>query len=168
MGLCQLLRWVSRLMWMDRGAMAIENLALRQQLAIAMQSIPRAKLRQRDRLFWVILKCWWKDWRSCLVIVQPETVCRWHRLGFRLFWRWKSTWGRRGRPKVSAELRALIRQISQENPTWGAPRIRDELALLGYQLATSTVTKYMVRPKKPPSPTWKSFSQEPCQRNRRL
>jgi len=159
MGLGQFLWWTFRLLLTDRASLAAENLALRQQLAVAMGSVKRVKLRKRDRAFWTALATWWKDWRSCLVIVQPQTVCRWHRLGFRLFWRWKSTWGKRGRPKVDAELRDLICRMSRENPTWGAPRIRDELAWLGYRLAESTVAKYMVRRRnnKPPSPAWKTF-----------
>ena len=149
--------WFWRLLWWSRKGLLLENLALRQQLAVTMRSTKRVRLRKRDRLFWVLLKSCWNDWRSCLAIVQPETVCRWHRLGFRLFWRWKSTWGKRGRPQVSKELRALIRRMSRENPTWGAPRIRAELVLLGYDLAESTVAKYMARPRKPLSPTWKTF-----------
>jgi len=155
--LFQLGWWAFRLLLMRRVAIAIENLALRQQLAVTMRSTRRVKLRKCDRIFWGVLAHWWKDWRSCLVMVQPETVCRWHRLGFRLFWRWKSTWEKRGRPKVDAELRILIRRMSRENPLWGAPRIRDELFLLGHALAKSTVAKYMVRSRKPPSSTWKTF-----------
>ena len=130
-----------RLLFMGRVAIVAENLALRQQLAVLEISGKRPKLRPQDRLFWVLWRKLFSDWRSWLIIVQPETVCRWHRLGFRLFWRWKSTWGKRGRPKVDAGLRALIRRMSQENPAWGATRIRDELLLLGYQLAESTVAK---------------------------
>ena len=143
--------------FLTRSKIAMRQLVLRQQLAVAMRSVSRPKLRKRDRLFWVLLKCFWKPWRSHLVIVQPETVCRWHRLGFRLFWRWKSTWGQRGRPKISTEVRALIRRLSRENPTWGAPRICAELAQLGYELAPSTVAKYMVRRQGAPSPTWRTF-----------
>lgn len=149
--------WLLRMFWCERSALVSENLALRQQLAVAMRSTKRVRLRKRDRLFWVLSKCVWKRWRTALVIVQPTTVCRWHRLGFRLFWKWKSTWGPPGRPKVSRELRTLIRQMSTGNPTWGAPRIGQELALLGYELAESTVAKYMVRSSKPPSPGWRTF-----------
>jgi len=90
------------------------------------------------------------------LIVQPQTVVHWHRQGFRLYWRWKSR-NRAGRPKTDAEIRQLIRRMSAENPTWGAPRILSELLLLGYSVAESTVAEYMVRPRKPPSPTWRSF-----------
>jgi hypothetical protein len=98
-----------------------------------------------------------KDWKSVLVIVQPETVVRWHRLGFRLYGRWKSTCAKPGRPKVARELRDLIRRMSRENATWGAPRIADELSLLGFDVCVATVAKYMVRIPKPPAQTWRTF-----------
>ncbi len=138
-------------------SLAAENLALRQQLAIYHHSRPRPKLRKRDRLFWIILSRVWRGWQAALVIVQPATVIGWHRQGFQRFWRWKSENGKLGRPRVEREVRDLIRQISRENPTWGAPRIQAELKLLGYSVAESTVAKYMVRTHKPPSPTWKTF-----------
>jgi len=103
------------------------------------------------------LRRWWPDWKSALVIVQPETVVRWHRQGFRLYWRFKSKGRQPGRPKIEPEIRALIRQMLQENPTWGAPRIQSELALLGHELADNTVAKYMVRHRRPPSQTWRTF-----------
>ena len=141
----------------DRLELAAENLALRQQLAILTRGGRRPKLRQRDRIFWVWLSEIWDDWRSVLLIVKPETVVRWHRQGFRLYWRWKSARGKPGRPKVERELRDLIRCMSKDNPTWGAPRIESELALLGFEVAESTVSKYMVRERKPPSQTWRTF-----------
>lgn len=133
-----------------------ENLALRQQLVVLKRTGQRPKLRRRDRIFWAWLSRLWTGWRSAILIVQPETVIRWHRQGFRLYWRWKSRSGS-GRPKIDAELRQLIRRMSGENPTWGAPRILSELYLLGHSVAESTVAKYMVRPRKPPSPTWRAF-----------
>ena len=140
-----------------RAALALENLALRQQLAVLHRSAPRPKLRWRDRLFWVWLSRLWSGWREVLVLVQPETVVRWHRLGFRWFWRWKSR-GRPGRPTMNREVRQLIRRMSRENPLWGAPRIRAELHLLGHDVAASTVAKYMTRrTDKPPSQTWRTF-----------
>jgi hypothetical protein len=91
-----------------------------------------------------VLLCWlsrlWSNWRSALLIVQPETIVRWHRQGFRLYWRWKSR-KKQGRPLVDREIRDLIRRMCQENPTWGAPRILSELLLLGYDVAESTVDK---------------------------
>jgi len=139
-----------------RAALVAENLALRQQLAVFKRNAKRPRLKRRDRLFWVLISRFWSGWQSTLVIVQPATVVRWHRLGFRLYWRFQS---RPGRPKVDVGIRQLIRRMSKENLLWGAPRIRDELALLGYKLAESTVAKYMVRPRKlkPSSPTWKTF-----------
>jgi transposase InsO family protein len=141
----------------DRPSLALENLALRQQLGVLERSVKRPPLGARDRVFWVWLSRLWKGWRSCLVLVQPETVIAWHRQGFKLYWRWKSRNLAPGRPKVEREIRDLIRRMSKENPTWGAPRIQSELVLLGYEVAESTVSKYMVRDKKPPSQTWRTF-----------
>ena len=135
----------------------MENLALRQQLAVLQRTAKRPRLRQRDRIFWVWLSKLWSDWWSVLVIVQPETVIRWHRHGFRLYWRWKSKSRRPGWPKIDAEIRDLIRQMSRDNATWGVPRIQSELHLLGYSVAKSTVEKHMIRHAKPPSPTWRAF-----------
>jgi hypothetical protein len=132
-----------------------ENIALRQQLAVYKREKPRPKLRRRDRIFWVWLSRVWSEWRSALVIVQPATVVSWHRAGFRIYWRLKSR--KSGRPKVSAEVRQLIRRMARENPLWGAPRIQSELKLLGYEVAESTVAKYLPKRTKPPSPTWKTF-----------
>jgi transposase InsO family protein len=139
-----------------RTAIAAENLALRQQLGVLQRSVRRPRLRQRDRIFWVWLSRVWSDWQSSLMIVKPETVIRWHRDGFRLYWRWKSR-KKPGRPKIDAEIRSLIRRMSRENATWGAPRIHSELALLGYVVTRSTVATYMIRHRKPPSQTWRTF-----------
>ena len=91
-----------------------------------------------------------------LAVIQPETLVRWHRAGFRLYWRWKS-WPRGGRPQIEADLRALIRRMSLENPLWGAPRIHGELLKLGFEVAQSSVAKYMVRRRRPPSQGWRTF-----------
>ncbi len=141
----------------DRLDLAVENIALRQQLAVLKRSARRPRLRPWDRVFWVWLSRVWKSWRSCLLLVQPETVIGWHRKGFRLYWQRKSRRRHMGRPRVARELRDLIRRISMENSTWGAPRIQSELALLGYDVAESTVAKYMARRRKPPSQTWRTF-----------
>src|ERR1700730_12687519 len=140
-----------------RLVLVTENLALRQQLLVLHRSSNRPRLRPRDRLFWVALSQLWRDWRSILVIVKPETVIKWHRQGFKCYWRWKSRSGRVGRPKIDTETRDLIGRMSRENPSWGVPRIQAELHLLGYEVAESTVAKYRVRSHKPPSQTWKSF-----------
>lgn len=144
-----------RVLCSSPAALMAENLALRQQLAVFKRKTPRPRLRRRDRNFWVWLAWLWRDWRSALVIVQPETVVRWHRAGFRLYWRFKSR--KSGRPKTAAEVRQLIRRMARENPLWGAPRIQSELKLLGHELAESTVAKYLPRLTRPPSPTWRTF-----------
>jgi putative transposase len=140
----------------SRKALAVENLALRQQLAILNRKIHRPQLHRRDRFFWVILSRLWKNWREVLIIVKPETVIRWHRQGFKLYWRWKSK-APVGRPKIDKEIRELIKRMSLENPLWGTPRIQSELRLLGFDLAESTVAKYRVRGRTSPSQTWKTF-----------
>ncbi len=151
------LRLLTVVFFRSRALLAAENLALRHQLTVLQRSVKRAKLRPRDRVFWVWLSRLCPDWRSWLVIVQPETVVRWHRQGFRLYWRWKSRSAKLGRPRIDPEIRELIRRLSLENQLWGSPRIRDELALLGIDVAKSTVERYMVRPKRPWSQTWKTF-----------
>jgi putative transposase len=141
----------------SRLSLAAEILALRQQIAVYQHTVKRPKLWIRDRVFWVWLSRLWSNWRSALAIVQPETVIKWHRQGFRLYWRWKSRARKTGRPSIQRELRDLIRRMSRENPLWGAPRILSELLLLGCAVAEGTVAKYMVRLRKPPSPTWRTF-----------
>ena len=137
--------------------LALENVALRHQLAARQRHSRRPKLRTSDRALWVCIARLWNNWRPALVIVQAGTVAKWHRAGFRLFWRWKSKHNEVGRPKLDIEIRRLIRRMCRENPTWGAPKIRMELALLGYDVAKSTVERYMVRGLRPPSPTWRTF-----------
>lgn len=142
---------------LGRMAVAAEILALRQQLAVYHRTVHRPQLRRRDRFFWVVLSRLWKDWREVLIIVKPDTVIKWHRHGFQLYWRWKSRAHPVGRPQIDQEIRDLIRRISQENPLWGVPRIQAELHLLGYDVAESTIAKYRVKSTKPPSQTWRSF-----------
>ena len=138
--------------------MNLEILALRHQLAVLqLRTNKRPSLRTADRLLWVMLSRAWAQWRSALVIVKPETVIAWQRKGFRLYWRWKSREGKSGRPCVSLEIRELIRQMSTANPLWGAPRIHGELLKLRIQISQATVAKYMVRQRKPPSQTWRTF-----------
>ncbi len=140
-----------------QAELAAEILALRQQLAVLEHTSKRPRLRKSDRIFWAWLSRLWSNWRSVLVIVQPETVIRWHQQGFRLYWRWKSRAKTVGRPMIEAELRILIRRMCRENPTWGAPRIHSELQLLGYHVSETTVDRYMIRHRKPPSQTWRTF-----------
>ena len=99
----------------------------------------------------------WSEWRSSVFIVKAATVIAWHRKGFRLFWTWKIRHGKPGRPGVPPEIRELIRTMSRENPIWGAPRIHGELLKLGIDIGETSVSKYMIRRRRPPSQTWKSF-----------
>jgi hypothetical protein len=148
--------WLLRALLLSRAALAAENLALRQLLAVLRRAKPKPKLCWQDRWLWVLLSRLWQSWRSVLVLVQPQTVVGWHRTAFRCYWWWRSR-QKTGRPQVASEVRKLIRQMSRDNPLWGAPRIRSELALLGHRVAESTVAKYMVRANRPPSQSWKTF-----------
>ena len=142
----------------SRAALELENLALRHQIGVLQRSArKRVKLTSLDRLLWVWLSRIRGDWRSALVIVQPETVIAWHRRGFARFWRWKIRRGQPGRPTLPGEVRELIHRICRENPTWGAPRIHGELLKLGINISETSVRKYMVRRRKPPSQTWRTF-----------
>ena len=156
MGIVRCLYLFVRAFVISRTSLVAENLALRQQLAVLKRQKPTPKLKKRDRLFWIVLSKLWPNWQSVLLIVQPQTVIKWQRQGFRLYWRWKSR-RKTGRPSTDTEIRKLIRQMSLENHTWGVPRIKSELALLGYDVAESTVAKYMARSRKPPSQNWRTF-----------
>jgi putative transposase len=138
-------------------ALVLENLALRHQLAVLHRTAPRPRLRPSDRLFWVLLARLWHGWAEVVAIVQPETVIRWQRTGFRLFWTWKSRRPGLGRPAVAPDVRALIRTMARANPLWGAPRIHGELQKLGLEISQATVSKYLVRRRTPPSQTWRTF-----------
>jgi transposase InsO family protein len=139
----------------SRSRLEAENLFLRHQLAIALRRAPpRLRLRGSDRALLIWMTRLWPDLIDAVQVVQPETILRWHRAGFKVFWRWKSR-NRAGRPKIDRGLRDLIRRMSRENALWGASRIHGELLMLGFQVAQSTVSKYMVRPSKAPSQTWK-------------
>jgi transposase InsO family protein len=140
-----------------RAALQLEILALRHQLGVLQRSVKRPKLNRFDRCLWAWLCGAWAEWRSALRIVKPATVIAWHRKGFRLFWTWKVRRGQTGRPPVSQEIRKLIRRMSGENPLWGAPRIHGELLKLGIDVGETSVSKYMVRRRNPPSQTWRTF-----------
>src|SRR3954470_5663242 len=140
-----------------RAALQVEILALRHQLGVLQRSVQRPKLSTMDRILWVWLSSVWSEWRSSVFIVKAATVIAWHRKGFRLFWTWKIRHGNPGRPRVSREVRELIRMMSRENPIWGAPRIHGELLKLGIDIGETSVSKYMVRRRRPPSQTWKTF-----------
>lgn len=151
--LLQALRGFAR----SRAALHLEVLALRHQLQVLQRSQPRrVRLANADRWLWAWLSRSWLAWRTALVIVRPETVIAWHRQGFCWFWRWKSR-RRIGRPAVAADIRALIRSMSETNPLWGAPRIHGELLKLGLDVSQATVAKYMTRRTAPPSQTWRTF-----------
>ncbi len=144
----------------SRRELALENLALRQQIGVLTRALGdrSARFGRWDRALWIILARRWDAWRYALAIVQSATVIRWHREGFKRFWNRRSRAGRRGgRPALGRELVELIRKMSRSNVTWGAPRIRNELAKLGIEVAASTVARYMVRERKPPSPAWRTF-----------
>ena len=134
-----------RALFRERADLALENLALRQQVTALQEKRSRPRLALSDRLFWVFLRRLWSRWADVLVVVQPDTVVRWHRLGFRLFWRWRSRPRRPGRPRVDRDVRDLIRRMARENSTWGAPRIHGELLKLGFDIAERTVSRYMPR-----------------------
>ena len=141
----------------SRAALHLEMLALRHQIQILERSRqPRVRLTAADRLLWIWFSRIWPEWRAALVIVKPETVIAWHRQGFRWYWTWKSR-RRPGRPSVPADVRALIRTMSDANPLWGAPRIHGELRKLGIAVSQSTVAKYMGHRRPPPSQTWRTF-----------
>jgi transposase InsO family protein len=142
----------------DHGALVTENLLLRQQLAVLNRPTrKRPRLRARDQLFWVLVRLACRAWRQHLVVVTPDTVVRWHRRGWRLFWRWRSG-ARIGRPRVGAEVRDLIATMARENPRWGAERIRGELLKLGIAVGKASVQRYRRRgPARPPSQTWRTF-----------
>ncbi len=143
----------------SRTLLHLEILSLRQQLAMAAaRDHRRLRSRGHDRLFWVWLYRIWPGCLATLVVFRPDTLIRWHQRGFRLYWTWKSRWRRSaGRPATPPEIRNLIRQLSRENPLWGAPRVHGELQMLGIVISQTTVAKYMTRHRKPPSQTWRTF-----------
>ncbi len=141
----------------SKSRLEAENAALRHQLIVLRRKVRgRVRLTNNDRWFLLQLYRWFPSILQLVTVVQPETLVRWHRVGFRLYWRWKSGL-RGGRPQIETDLRALIRQMSMENPLWGAPRIHGELLKLGYEVAQSTVAKYMVKRRRPPSQGWRTF-----------
>src|SRR5215467_13080589 len=140
-----------------RAALQLEILALRHQLGVLQRSVKKPKLNRFDRMLWSWFCGTWTAWRSALCIVKPDTVIAWHRKGYRLFCTWKVRRGQPGRPAVPKEIRKLIRQMSRDNPLWGAPRIQGELLKLGIDIGETSVGKYLVRRRNPPSQTWKTF-----------
>jgi transposase InsO family protein len=144
-------------MFKSRRRLEAENLFLRHQLNIALRRAPpRPLLYGSDRALLVWITRIWPNLVDLSQVVKPETILRWHRFGFKAFWRWKSR-NRAGRPNIDRELRDLIRRMCRENPLWGAPRIHGELLMLGFDVAQSTISRYMMRRRKPPSQSWKTF-----------
>jgi putative transposase len=147
-----------RVFFRTRAEVSLEVLALRQQVAVLKRERPRPILTRLDRFFWTILRHLWPHWSNVLIIVKPETVVRWHRAGFRLFWRWRSR-HRGGRPRISEEIQTLIRRLATENADWGAPRIHGELVKLGFDVSERSVARYLRRlPRRRDSATrWSTF-----------
>jgi len=144
----------------SQNDLTLENLALRQQLATFKQEQPRPRLTDADRAFWILLRSLWSKWSNALIIVSPDTVVRWHRKGFRLYWNALSRKGRKpGRLRKDRKIRELVRRMAAENPTWRAPRIHAELLKLGFDVAERTISRYL--PKRSPNPDkikqWMAF-----------
>src|SRR6058998_625996 len=137
--------------------LALENLALHQQLAVYKRTMTRPRLCRTDRFFWVGLARVWAGWRQPLVIVTPDTVLRWQRHRFREDWTRLSGRPAVGRPPVNAQIKALVTQMAVANPLWGAPRIHGELLKLGIDVAERTVSRLLPRPRRSPSQTWRTF-----------
>ncbi len=141
----------------SKSRLEAENAALRHQLIVLRRNVHgRVRLTNNDRWFLIRLYRWFPSILNVLTIIRPETLVHWHRVGFRCYWRWKSR-SRGGRPLIEADLRALIRRMSVENPLWGAPRIHGELLKLGFEVAQSSVAKYMVTRHRSPSQGWRTF-----------
>ena len=141
----------------NRTELALENLALRQQLAILNRKGQRRRLRKRDQFFWVSISRVWQKWRECLILVKPETVVRWHRRGFALHWSRLSKQKEPGRPGMHKEIRNLVRKMADANRYWGSPRIHGELLKVGIKISERTVARLMPKKRKPPSQTWRTF-----------
>ena len=155
--LLKLILGVLASLFRSRAKLEAENLVLRQQINVLRRRTPkRPDLNNTDRFLFVWLYRWFPSVLEAVAIVRPETIILWHRAGFRAYWRWRSR-NRVGRPKVSAKLRTLIGEMSRANPLWGAPRIHGELLKLGFDVAQSTVARYMCRRWRPPSQGWRTF-----------
>lgn len=137
--------------------LVLENIALRHQLRTLQRSVKPPRRRTADRMFWVLLASTWRRWRSALVLVQPETVLRWHREWLRRRWGRRSGRNRAGRPPVDSDVRRLIAEMASANPLWGAPRIHGELRKLGIEISERTVSRLLARRSRPPSQTWRTF-----------
>jgi len=156
--------WVRIVGWSVASALkrqrdlALENIALRHHLMVLQRQPGRLRIKDSDRLFWVWLRRIWPGWHRGLVLVQPATVVKWHREGFRAYWRWKSR-PTGGRPRIDRKVRELIHDQWRSNPTWGKPRIQAELRKIGIEVSDSTVSVWRYRPPRgiPPSQSWRAF-----------
>ena len=149
-----------RRLFCSRHSLLLENLVLRQQLAVFKRRQSRPKLNLTDKLFWIVARQIWSDWKQFLVIVLPETVIRWHRAGFQLYWRFISRFhGQVGRKRISKVVRNLIFRMVTENPTWGAPRIHGELLMLGFYVSERTISRWMRKAPRDPelAKRWLAF-----------
>ena len=157
MGLIFLLVNLLASLFKSKSRLEAENAALRQQLIVLRRKLRgRVQFTSSDRLFFILLYRWFPSVLKAMTIIRPETVVRWHRAGFRRYWRWTSR-SLGGRPPIAADLRALIRRMSSENRHWGAPRIHGELLKLGFVVAQSTVAKYMVSKSDPSGQSWSTL-----------
>src|SRR5215471_6102405 len=148
---------LSSSLFKSKSRLEAENAALRRQVIVLQRKVRgRLHFTNSDRLFLIQLYRWFPSVLKVITIIRPETAVRWHRAGFRRYWRWKSRC-LGGRPQIEADLRALIRRMSVDNPLWGAPRIHGELLKLGFEVAQSSIAKYMVKRHGPPSQPWRTF-----------
>ena len=156
----EIVRWLGilvRAAVRERRDLALENLALRQQLAVLKRRKRVPRLRRKDRLFWVMLSRIWAPWRRALHLINADTVVGWQRKGFGIYWSRVSRRKSGGRPSASPDVTALIRRMAAANPYWGAPRIHGELLKLGLEISERTVSRLMPKYRKPPSQTWRAF-----------
>ena len=154
------MRWLGILIMAaleERRDLALENLALRQQLGVLKRRKGVPRLKSGDRVFWVVLSRIWAPWRNALHMVNGDTLVGWQRKGFRIYWTRISQRKVGGRPQASSEVRALIKRMATPNPYWGAPRIHGELFKLGIEISERTVSRLMPKYRKPHSQTWKAF-----------
>ena len=142
-----------------QASLRMENLVLRQQLAVLKEKKPRPHLSRWDRIFWITVFRSWKNWWQDLIIVRPDTVVGWHKAGFRAYWRQKSK--KRGRPPIRRHIRELILKMASENTGWGAPRIHSELLAIGFRISERTISRYLAKNKPAASPEsrqrWMTF-----------
>src|SRR5499433_368144 len=153
------LLWALAAAVQPKALLIADNLCLRQHLLVLQRRMPRPRLEDVDRRFWILAYRWFSGWQTSLLVVKPETVLRWHRQGWRTYWRRRSRCtGRPGRRPIALELRTLIRRMTMENRLWGQRRIQSELARLGFKVSARTVARYMQRThRRGPSTTWRSF-----------